>query len=334
LSFLRITFIGSLVLIITLSVTALFKRGFFSSKSKPVKEVSSSFKPAPPPIVALPPASATLIEERNLPLAPIEDHVPEIDRIDLLFTTGIKKLPIVETVKYTSRVPWIKGRPAWIADYATYYATSRHFIARSLNGCHDYFSQKVTPQSYFNVFRKDKNFNFYLLIDLSRCRMWFYYIDLDSNERVLLKTYRVGVGRLDSNAPSGCLTPTGKYLLGHKIAIYKPGITGFFQDRKMEMIRIFGTRWLPFERELGDCVAPAKGFGLHGAPWIDDSKTGTLVENRDCICKYDSDGCVRLALEDIEEVFAIVVTKPTIIDIVKDYTQAKLPGKEVAFPTR
>ena len=100
-------------------------------------------------------------------------------------------------------MPWLKGRPAWIADYAAYYNTSRHFIARSLNGKPDYFSQKVSQGSSFNVFRKDKNIQFFLLVDVSRCKMGFYYIDLDTNESILLKTYRVGLGRLDTSKASG-----------------------------------------------------------------------------------------------------------------------------------
>ena len=72
-------------------------------------------------------------------------EIPEVDRIWQLFALDSSKLPIVETISYTSRVPWLKDRPAWIADYATHYATSRHFIARSLNRKPDYFTQKVSP---------------------------------------------------------------------------------------------------------------------------------------------------------------------------------------------
>jgi len=64
------------------------------------------------------------------------------------------KNPAVETVSYSSRVPWIQGRPAWLADYASYYQTTRHFIARSLNHKSDYFSQKVAPGDRFNVLKR------------------------------------------------------------------------------------------------------------------------------------------------------------------------------------
>ncbi|MBI5272613.1 MAG: L,D-transpeptidase [Chlamydiia bacterium] len=290
----------------------------------PKKEVRLEIRPEvkkPPP--ALPIASPA-------PSPASSGHLPDADRMKQLFATDSSQLPIVETVSYTSRAPWIKGRPAWIADYASYYNTSRHFIARSLNRKPDYFSQKVSPGDRFNVFKKGKNLEFYLLIDLSRCRMWFYYLDLDQNERVLLKTYRVGVGRIDAKRKSGFLSPIGKYSLGDKIAIYKPGTMGFFQEEKTEMMRVFGTRWIPFDQELEGCSEASKGFGLHGAPWMASGAEGSsaLVEDRSKIGAYDSDGCIRLASEDIEEIFSIVITKPTTIELVKDFCDAKMPGIE------
>lgn len=286
-----------------------------------------SFQKAPPPVAM---ASAPAPQPAAGTEAPSDD-LPDADRIQQLFATDASKLPIVETLSYTSRAFWIKGRPAWIADYASYYNTSRHFIARSLNRKADYFSQKISPGDRFNVFKKDKNIHFHLLVDISRCRMWFYYIDLDQNERVLLKTYPVGMGRLDAKRKSGSLTPLGKYSLGEKIAIYKPGTLGFFRDEKIEMVRIFGTRWIPFENELEGCTESAKGFGIHGAPWNEDLETHTWVEDRGKIGKADSDGCVRLYSEDIEEIFSIVITKPTTIEFVKDFHDAALPGVEKAI---
>lgn len=268
-----------------------------------------------------------LSEEVNSRVAEVDGEIPDVDRISQLFALDSSKLPIVETISYTSRVPWLKDRPAWIADYATHYSTSRHFIARSLNRKPDYFTQRISPGDRFNVFKRDMNVQFHLLIDLSRCRMWFYYVDLGSNERALLKTYRVGLGRQDSKTASGYLTPTGKYILGSKIAIYKPGTQGTFQDRKVEMIRVFGTRWIPFDKEVEGCTESAKGFGIHGAPWVADA-AGQLTEDRSMIGKYESDGCIRLSSEDIEELFAIIVTKPTQVELVKDFHDAKLPGVE------
>jgi len=269
-------------------------------------------------------------QEEKITKEKVEDNLPEVDILDRLFVTDSSRLPIVETVVYTSRAYWIKGRPAWIADYAAHYSTTRHFIARSLNKKADYFTQKVSPGDRFNVFKLDKNISFYLLIDLSRTKLWFYYLDNDTNERTLLKTYKVGLGRKDSKHISGYLTPTGKYSLGSKVAIYKHNILGYFQDKKIEMIKVFGTRWIPFEEEIESCSEIAKGLGIHGAPWI-ATTNGELLEDRSKIGKYDSDGCIRLFSEDIEEIFSIVISKPTIIEMVKDFNDVKLPGIEKQY---
>lgn len=249
-----------------------------------------------------------------------EASIPDVNRIEELFNKGDLKLPIVETITYKSRVSWQKGRPAWLSDYANHYQTSRHFIARSLNGKPDYFKQDLAEGQCFNVLRKDKNFRFYLAVDLSRCKMWFYYDDLDVNQRVLLKTYAVGLGRLDDKAASGMLTPIGKYKLGNKIAIYKPKMMGPYHGKQIEMIGVFGSRWIPFEKEVSGCSLPAKGFGLHGMPWMLTS-TKERVEDRSSLGKHESDGCIRLASEDIEELFAIIITKPTLIELVKHYNE-------------
>jgi hypothetical protein len=146
--------------------------------------------------------------------------------------------------------------------------------------------------------------------------MHFFYTDVDSGEKVLIKSYQVGIGRPDSSKPSGLLTPIGKYQLGSKIAIYHPKSLGVYNGQKIEMVRIFGSRWIPFEKEISGCSAPAKGFGLHGVPW-ELSPDGEWRENGDSLGKYESDGCIRLATRDIEEIYAIVITKPTFIEIVE-----------------
>ena len=105
-------------------------------------------------------------------------------------------------------------------------------------------------------------------------------------------------------------------------------------DQKVEMIRIFGTRWIPFEQEIERATASAKGYGIYGAPWNFDNKTGKWNELRECIGKYDTDGGIRLLSEDLEEIFSIIISKPSFIEIVKDFREAKLPGVEVAAPTR
>ncbi len=316
--------VGSLILFFVIALSAAVKRVVFLKKER-ATPLESAPQPSPKEFVAFPETFPEASDEK--------EDFDEVDRVYQLFTTETEKLPIVETVVYTSRVPWLKGRPAWISDYASHYSTSRHFIARSLNKSTDYFTQTVSVGSKFNVFRKDKNFQFYLLVDLSRCKMGFYYIDLDTNERVLLKTYKVGVGKR-SETISGTETPIGKYLLGDNIAVYKPGITALFQEKTTEMIQVFGTRWMPFEKEMGDCSAPSKGFGIHGVPWEFDKTLERWVERRDVIGQYMSEGCVRLVSEDIEELFSIVITKPTLVEIVPRFEEAKLPGVEAALPMR
>jgi len=300
--------------------------------------------PIAPPMSKVPQASAlasVVVQTKLVSSAParivessaITDrksgNLPEVNRINEFFNRVDPKFPFVETIVYKSRVPWQKGRPAWLSDYATHYATSRHFIARSLNGKADYFKQDVAEGDKFNVLRKDKNIEFYLLIDASRCKMWFYAYDTDIKERTLVKTYQVGLGRIDASKPSGLLTPLGKYSLGNKIAIYKPKMLGTHNNQKVEMIRIFGSRWIPFEKEFTGATAPAKGFGIHGVPWIANEK-GELAQDKSSLGKYESDGCIRLATEDVEELFAIIITKPAYVELVKDYFDSKLPGKEVA----
>lgn len=273
-------------------------------------------------------------EARQIPAPQIKknitsslDDVPDTDRVAELFNRQGPKFPIVETISYKSRVAWQKGRPAWLSDYAAHYKTSRHFIARSLNEAPDYFKQNIAEGDKFNVYREDKNFEFYLLIDASRCKLWLYYIDFDLGERKLIKTYPVGLGRQDGNKPSGSLTPLGKYLLGDKIVIYKPKMYGYHNGQKTEMVKVFGSRWIPFESEVENCSASARGFGIHGVPWIENAQH-ELVPDESSLGKYESDGCIRLANADMEELFAIIITKPSTVEIVKDFHSVKLPGVE------
>jgi lipoprotein-anchoring transpeptidase ErfK/SrfK len=175
------------------------------------------------------------------------------------------------------------------------------------------------------VFRLDKNVQFYLFVDLKKCTMDFYYLDLDLNQRVFLKRYLVAVGKEDPKSPSGSLTPVGKYTLGPKVAIYKPGVEHYFQNQKIQMIEVFGTRWLPFEEELENCSDSAKGYGIHGVPCKYNSETGVLEETGEGVGVRNSDGCLRLNKVDVEELFSIVITKPTIIEIAKDGSGHILP---------
>jgi L,D-transpeptidase catalytic domain len=328
LSKIRIIFVGVFILFTSIWIISFFKKPNTFVASKPTKIVENKIEKIPIPEKKK--VNVLVNEDKPEPIRLKSKIVemPKIDRINQLFATDSSKLPIVETITYTSRVPWLKGRPAWIADYASHYSTSRHFIARSLNHNPDYFTQNVSPGDRFNVIRSDLNLSFYLLADLSRCKMWFYYFDEDAKEKVLLKIYDIGVGRKESKRESKYLTPTGKYQLGSKIAIYKEGTKGYFQDQKIEMIQVFGTRWIPFEKEVHNCTESAKGYGIHGSPWIKDPISGNLIEDRSHIKKYDSDGCIRLNSEDIEELFAITITKPTIIEIVDDYKVADLTDLE------
>lgn len=262
-------------------------------------------------------------------LKPVQDEVAdqEEDQVWRLFTTGKQKLPIVETIRYKARVPWLQGRPAWVTDYASHYSTSRHFIARSLNGKKDYYTQKISPGDQFNILKKDASF--YLVVDLSRCKMWFYGMDESSNERILLKTFKVGLGRFDQDSYSGLLTPKGKFSLGDKVAIYKPGMEGYFQETEVEMVRVFGTRWIPFSEEISGEGDNPRGYGFHGAPWVYDVATESYKEDLSTIGSYDSDGCIRLAQSDIEELYSIVITKKTVVEIVSDFHDAETPGELV-----
>jgi hypothetical protein len=301
--------IGSVVLFGVIGTTALLRR------EPAPKQEQVAVAPAPKPTKAEPVAAAPK------PPAPV-------NRIEMLFSPRGTTLPIAETVTYSSRASWQKGRAAWIADYARHHATSTHFIARSLNARADYEVPPVANGDRFNVLR-DGNWSFYLLVDASRHQMYFYYLDHDKNTRTLIKTYDVGLGRADANSPSRSLTPLGKYQLGQRTAVFAPGVQGSYRGQQIEMVRVFGTRWIPFEKEVANCTAPAKGLGLHGAPWKPDTKSGKLIEDRASVGGNESDGCIRLKIEDIEELYAVISTRPTTIEIVSDITTANLPGKEV-----
>lgn len=339
-SFPRVVIFSAIILFSIIIVTAVSKKKSSDKKELPVaaqmvdkdaeKKLFAQAAALPQTTVAVQPV---VMEEK--PAAPLalslddDNDFPQCDRMQKLFVPSANQLPIVETITYTSNVSWLKGRPAWVGDYASYYATSRHFIARSLNGRADYFTQKVAPGNRFNVLRKDLNIQFHLLVDLSRCKMGFYYIDVGNNERVLLKTYRVGLGKLDPKRSSGSLTPLGKFSLDNgKTAVYKAGDTGYFQDQKVEMVQVFGTRWVPFKEELEGEGTPINGLGIHGVPCRWDSNSSEFVEMGESVGSHASLGCIRLQLEDMEELFSVIVTKPTVVEIVRDFYEAKLPGIE------
>lgn len=315
-------FIGSISLFVVIGGLALVKNNKEGKVNAPEMAAAKVETVVEEPIVQ--------IEERSKQyLKPVQDEIAgqEEDQVWRLFTTGRQKLPIVETIRYKARVPWLRGRPAWVTDYAAHYSTSRHFIARSLNGKRDYYNQKISHGDQFNILKKEVSF--YLIVDLSRCKMWFYGIDEATNERTLLKTYKVGLGRFDQESYSGLLTPKGKFSLGDKIATYKPGMEGYFQDGEVEMVRVFGTRWIPFSEEISGEGDNPRGYGFHGAPWIYDLETESYKEDLSTIGGYESDGCIRLAQSDMEELYSIVITKPTVVEIVTDFHDAETPGELV-----
>lgn len=248
--------------------------------------------------------------------------LPDADLMDQFFSVSSPKLPVVKTVTYSRKVPWLEGKAAWVGDYANHYHTSRHFIARSLNGTRDYEKQDIANGDCFNVYCEERPINFHLVVDISRCRMWVYYHDETTDERVLVKSYRVGLGRSNERLVSGLLTPLGTYQLGDKIAVYRSGTTGIYNGESTKMVQVFGTRWIPFDQPMGECTAPPKGLGLHGCPWVDGE------EDASGLGVYGGDGCVRLSTEDMEELFAVIITRPTQIHLVSDFFEAKLPGRE------
>lgn len=327
----RLLFLVSLLLFGVIGFAAFFKKksGQDLSLSQIIRiEVEPDFVKAQEPSSSFEsPKGASLKEISQNESTPFSFPDSKTDRIEEFFNKRDPKLPIVETVVYKSHVPWLKGRSAWIADYASHYKTSRHFIARSLNGKADYNKQDVSDGVRFNVLRNDIDFEFYLVADIKTCQMHFYYWDKASDERVFLKTYPIGIGRPDHSSPSGSLTPLGKYLLGDKIAVYRPKSQGLYQGKKIEMVKVFGTRWIPFSEEVQDCTAPAEGLGIHGLP-LSPNEQGELVENTEALGQKESDGCLRLATKDIEELFSIIISRQTTIEIVSEFALAKPPGKE------
>lgn len=283
--------------------------------------------PQPQPQITTPPSFGN----HQLPVADSTVEIPEVNRVDqLLFGKGDGKLDsVVETVTYKSLVPWKKGKAAWLVDYASHYKTHSHFLARSLTGKNDYFTGNVNNGDRFNVYRSDKDVSFHLLIDVSRTKMLLYVIDGQNNERTLLRTYTVGLGRPDSTKESGSLSPLGKFKLGSRTAIFKPKSMGVFNGARTEMVTVFGSRWIPFDSEIAGCTAPAKGFGIHGVPWKNEG--GEYKEQRDTVGRYESDGCIRMLTEDVEELFAIISMRDAVVELVDDFRKAQLPGTEKTF---
>jgi len=319
--------------------TAVFCKKGKAKKSENASVSSAKLAPIEIDLAALPNANkkveviatAEVAPQHQEPPAanPTSDLLPDEDRVQLLFQKE-SPLPIVKTISYKSRVSWKSGRSAWLVDYASHYKTHLHFIARSLNGRPDYNPKAASEGERFNVLTSDRPFHFYLVIDISRCKLWLYSVLDDTQERTLLKTYRCGLGRINNQKQSGCLTPIGKYSLGNRIAIFQPKMMGNHKGKRVELITVFGTRWIPFEKEIAGCSEPAKGFGIHGTPWH-QGEDGKLSDNTASVGRHESDGCIRLRQPDIEELFAIISTHKTIVEIVPDFLKIKLPGNEKIY---
>lgn len=297
--------------------------------SLPIKEEPLALIP-PPSISPITPPFVPPPKEETFHSLSDESQLPkDVDRMTLLFQPFPPTHPLVETISYASRVAWLTGRSAFLGDYASHYKTSKHFISRSLHGIGNYLSDKVSMGDRFNVLRTDKEIEFHLVLDLSRLKMWVYALDKGTQNRYLLKTYPVCAGRLDKTKLSGSLTPIGTFALGEEIAVYKPGTKGTIKNKTAEYITIFGKRWIPLKQEVANCSESCKGLGIHGMPWEMELTSGKYIEKRDGMGQFESEGCIRLLSEDIEELFSVVVSRPGFIHIVKDFTLANLPGKEV-----
>lgn len=117
---------------------------------------------------------------------------------------------------------------------------------------------------------------------------WFMGVFLGET---LLTAYRVGLGRNGK-------TPTGSFIIRSKLK--DPD----WNSRKLGRIvpaghpdNILGTRWLGFEN-----TQQHQGYGVHG------------TKQPDSIGKNESDGCIRLLNEDVEELFELV-SRGTVVEI-------------------
>src|ERR1700733_8691101 len=117
----RVFLVGTIALFAVIGVAGTVKKVFFSPKvaktavSAPLAANNQQIK------IASPAAPAKKLEAAKVVEMPAKkgpqntaQTTPKVDRISQLFTTGPNKLPIVETITYSSQVPWLKGRPAWV----------------------------------------------------------------------------------------------------------------------------------------------------------------------------------------------------------------------------
>jgi len=284
------------------------------SKPAELTPLSSSKQPTELPLPAVEMAS----DEQPL----VIEHDDEPEALAALFVKG-STCPIVKTIRYKSHVSWKSGRPAWLIDYAKHYKTPLEFLYRSIYNGEDRVPSSVTDGVEFNVYRDDVDFRFHLVVSLSSCTMRMYYVLQKEKKVVFLKSYRICAGRKSDHTPSGCLTPIGLFQLGPKVAVFKPHMMGPYKGKRIELIQIFGSHWIPFEKEIADCSEPAKGYGIHGTPMVRNAK-GEVEEQIETLGGHYSDGCVRLSSTEIKELFSVISTRKTYIEIVPSFQQSRL----------
>jgi hypothetical protein len=272
-------------------------------------------------------APIDVVAEAPLESKPVViEHDPEEEgNVDALFMKG-SSCPIVETIAYSSRVSW-KKRAAWLVDYSQRYKTPLDFIYRSLNGGRGYTPVAVSEGMQFTVLRKDLDFRFHLVVALSSCRLRLYYVIPGERRVVFLKSYPVCLGKKDASRASGSLTPVGVYSLGDRVAIFRPNMMGMHKGKKVELMQVFGSYWMPFEKGITGCSEPAKGYGIHGTPF--SREDGDLQENNTSIGHFESDGCIRLCGKDIQELFSIISSHKTFVEIVPSFEGSALLQGEI-----
>jgi hypothetical protein len=331
----------SVALFVIIGSLALMKRSgsekTSSPASSPVKqEVDLSLlirthevrqaQTAPQQTELLSPALSSVQPAEERPL--VIEHDAEPEGLSVLFSKG-SCCQIVETISYKSHVPWKRHRPAWLIDYANYYTTPLDFIYRSFNGNRDATPTAIADGMQFNVFRRDLDFRFHIVVSLSSCRIRLYYVIPQERRVVFLKSYQVCVGRKDASHASGCLTPIGMYQLGPRVAVFRPKMMGMYKGKQIELMKVFGLHWIPFEKEIEGCSEPAKGFGIHGTPICRGEQGDELEEDNSSIGRCESDGCIRLAGKDMKELFSVVSTRTTYVEIVQAFQQSKLLRGEI-----
>lgn len=274
-------------------------------------------------------SAGTVSDDHPVEEGPIViEHDAEPEGLSAMFLKG-SNCPIVETISYKSHVPWKKHRPAWLIDYANYYKTPLDFIYRSLTGSSEAAAPSISEGMQFNVFRRNVEFRFHIVVSLSSCRIRVYYVIPQERRVVFLKSYPVCVGRKDPARASGHLTPTGVYQLGSRVAVFRPRMMGMYKGKQIELMQVFGSHWIPFDTEIEGCSEPAKGFGIHGMPMVRKEATGDLVEDESSIGLCASDGCIRLMGRDMKELFSIVSTRTTYVEIVPTFQQSRLLRGEI-----